>query len=358
MKICYLADGPSIHTRRWTDHFAQLGNDVHLITFRDAKIDNTTVHYVDAGNMSREGGNWRVLLKIGAVRQILREIQPDILHAHYATSYGIVGALSGFHPFVITALGSDVLISPQNSILCRMLVKYAMTKADGVTAMADHMKDAIINLGIASKKVTTVMFGIDPRIFNHDNRAVPNDKFVITSTRNLEPVYNIELLLNAVELVKNKIPALSVNLIGDGSLRVKLERMSSERGLNGIVTFHGRIPQTDISRILNRSHLFVSASLSDGNNVSLNEAMACGVFSLATDIPANRQWVEAGVNGFLIPTDKPEELAERVLYVYKNYAELEKRAMPFNDKIISEKALWSVNVAIVENKYRELKAAA
>ena len=58
-------------------------------------------------------------------------------------------------------------------------------------------------------------------------------------------------------------------------------------------------------------------------------------------------------DGFLIPTGDPEILANKILYVYENYKELEKKAIPFNDKIIAEKALWSANMAIVESKYRE-----
>lgn len=354
MRICYLADGQSIHTKRWCDHFSQLGYDIHLITFRDTKIENTTVHFVNTGDVSVKGGNWRVLLKIAAVKKILREIKPDILHAQYVTSYGLAGALSGFHPYITTTLGSDVLISPQKSFLYRLLVKYAVKRADWVTAMADHMKEVIINLGVDSRKVTTVMFGIDPIIFNHNNRKISNDKFMITSTRNFEPVYNIELLLDALNLVKENIPTLFVNLIGDGSLRNQLEKKASVLGLMERVKFHGKISQNEIATILNQTHLFVTTSLSDGNSVSLNEAMACGAFSLASDILANRQWINESVNGFLIPTDKPEILADKILYVYKNYNALEKNAIPFNDKIIFQKALWSANMVIVENKYKEL----
>lgn len=357
MRICYLADGQSIHTRRWCDHFSQLGYDIHLITFRDAKIENTTVHFVDTGEVSVDGGNWRVLLRIAAIKKILRQIKPDILHAQYATSYGLAGALSGFHPYIATALGSDVLITPQKSVLYRVLVRYAVKQADWVTAMADHMKDVIINLGVDSRKVTIIRFGIDPIVFNHNNRRVSQDKFIITSTRNFEPVYNIELLLDALNLVKERIPGLCVNLIGDGSLRNQLESKTRVLGLKETIRFHGKISQNEIAAILNRSHLFVTTSLSDGNNVSLNEAMACGAFSLASDILANRQWINESVNGFLIPTDKPEILADRIVYVYKNYKALEKNAIRFNDNIIFEKALWSANMAIVEDKYKEFGAA-
>lgn len=353
MKICFLADGLSIHTKRWCDHFSKLGHDIHLATFRNAEMENVTVHYLNAGNVSAAGGNWKVLLKVGEIKKVLRDIKPDVLHAHYATSYGIAGSLTRFHPYIITALGSDVLISAKNSFLYGMLVKYALKKADWVTAMADHMKDAMVNMGIDSSKITTVMFGIDPEIFNHNKRRVSVGIFTLTSTRNFEPVYNLKLLLNALALVKGKIPSLSVNMIGDGSQRDELKKMCADLDLNELIKFHGKVPQVQIANTLNESNLFITTSLSDGNNVSLNEAMACGVVSLATDIPANREWIKNGVNGFLIPTDQPEILADKILYVYKNYEELENKTIPFNDKLIAEKALWSSNMAIVENKYKE-----
>ena len=354
MKICYLADGQSIHTKRWCDHFSKLGHEVHLITFREAKIENTTVHFVNPGKISVEGGNWRVLLKIGAIKKILADIKPDLLHAHYATSYGIAGALTAFHPYIVTALGSDVLISPQNSLLYRILIKYALRKADWVTGMAEHMKEAMVKLGINDDKINVVLFGIDPQVFNHNNRKVSETDFVITSTRNFEPVYNIELLLNALNLVKEKIPNLVVNLIGQGTLRIKLEKMAADLGLNEKIRFHGKLAQDEIAKTLNGSHLFITTSFSDGNNVSLTEAMACGCVSIATDIPANRIWIKEGVNGFLVPTDRSEILADKILYVYRNYKQIQEKSTAFSDRIIAEKALWSANMKLVENKYREL----
>ena len=354
MKICYLADGESVHTRRWCTHFASLGHDVHLISFKNVQVEGVRVHYIDAGAISVKGGNWKVMMKRGAVRRILREISPDILHAQYATSYGVVGALTGFHPFIITALGTDVLISPQRSKLYRMLIRFALRRADWVTAMADHMRDAIIALGITPQKVQTVIFGIDPKIFNRRERFVPQKKFVLTSTRNFEPVYNIPLLIDALRMAAPKIPGMEVNLVGTGTQREMLEALVKSSALENIVRFHGKILQAQIADLLRGSHLFVSTSLSDGNNVSLNEAMACGAFSIATDIPANRQWISEGVNGFLVPVDRADILAGKILYVYEHYRQLERKAMELNDKLISQYALWEENMKVVEKKYREL----
>lgn len=354
MRICYFADGESIHVIRWCKHFTSLGHDVHLISFKNVSIDNVTTHYISSGNIAVSGGNWKVVFKFREVKALLKKIKPDIFHSHYATSYGITGALCGFHPYVITALGTDVLISPQQSIIYKLLLKFAFSKADWITAMADHMKIAIENLGVSPSKVETVPFGIDPKVFNDDERKVPEDKFVITSTRNFEPVYNIPHLINAVAIAKKKIPNLQLNLIGAGSLKDEIIKLVNEKDLNDNVVFYGKIPQPEIASVLNRSHLFVSVSLSDGNNISLNEAMACGTFCIATEIPANTQWINDGENGFLVKINDVEGLADKIVNSYFNYEKYQENAVPFNKKIIAEKAIWENNMKLVDKKYKIL----
>jgi len=354
MRICYLADGESIHTIRWCSHFRDLGHEIHLISFKDVAIDGVKVHFVEAGRIKVTGGNWKVIFKVPLIKKLLKKIGPDILHAQYATSYGFVGALSKFHPYVVTALGTDVLISSKSSLAYKLVVKYVFRKADWITAMADHMKDIMLEMNTSADKIETIIFGIDPAIFNHKKRQLPENQFVITSTRGFEPVYNIPLLINAFQDICHKIPGVSLNLIGDGSLRSEFEKMIKEMGLEHKVKFHGRLPQNQIVEILNQSHLFVTTSFSDGNNISLNEAMACGSVSLATDIPANRTWINESINGFLVPVDDPQYLAGKIMEVYQNYEQFERTAIPYNDKIINEKAHWSKNMEIVEKRYNEL----
>ncbi|MEY4877498.1 MAG: hypothetical protein RL708_2648 [Bacteroidota bacterium] len=354
MKICYFADAPSIHVVRWCKHFAALGHEVHLISFKQNEIENVTTHFIDTGSIAVGGGNWKVLLKFRQIKKILQQIKPNIFHAMYATSYGITGALCGFHPYIITTLGTDVLISPKESFVYKMLLKFAFSKADWITAMADHMKVAIEELGVRANKISTVPFGIDPLIFNDKNRKLPTDKFVITSTRNFETVYNIPHLIKAVAIAKKSIPNLQLNLIGAGSLQNEIINLIKELGLESNVLFLGKVSQPKIAEVLNQTHVFVTVSKSDGNNISLNEAMACGAACIATNIPANTQWIKDGENGFIVNIDDIKLLAEKIIYLNSNFDEFQNRAIAINQKIIAERAIWNTNMKIVEQKYFSL----
>ena len=353
-RICLLADGASIHTRRWCAHFAERGFEMHVVTFRGAEVPGASVHALDAGEIVSRGGNWQVLAKMPAVRRLVRNIRPDLLHAQYATSYGLLGALCGFHPFVVTALGSDVLVSPRESRLYRIALRYVFRKADWITSMADHMTDEIRKLCDRPEKVSTVPFGIDPRIFHAEGRRVPTDRVVITSTRNFEPVYDVQSLVRAFPRVLRALPGSELHLVGSGSQRAEIERLVAREGIAANVTFHGTLPQARIAEQLRGTHVFVTTSHSDGNNISLNEGMACGCLSVATDIPANRQWIEEGVNGFLVPPGDPVALAGRILEACRRHDALQAGCLRCNRRLIEEKATWSRNMQIVEQRYLDL----
>src|SRR5271157_5163855 len=164
MKICYLANAESIHTRRWARHFSDRGHQVTVVSFQPGSIDNIPVIQVPRRTA------WRrldILLNISSVRKIIRDIGPDILHAHYATSYGLAGALASKHPFVITVWGSDVLVAPEQSRIYRALVGFALKQADMVTTTAANATQHIIaRKYAAATKIVTLPFGVDADVFN------------------------------------------------------------------------------------------------------------------------------------------------------------------------------------------------
>ena len=129
-----------------------------------------------------------------------------------------------------------------------------------------------------------------------------------------------------------------------------------ELGIAERVVFHGKVDQPRIAKVLNESHIFVSSSKSDGNNVSLNEAFACGVLSIATDIPANQQWITDGQNGFLFEPGNVQSLVEKFLVAHGSFDSISIQFAKLNSKIIEERAIWSKNMERVEEKYQSLKS--
>ena len=353
MKICYLANAASIHTERWASHFARRGYDVTVVSLTDAQIPGVDVRWIGPDPNIR--GRLAYLMAVPRLRRLLRRLKPDILHAHYAGGYGLIAALASFHPLVLTAWGSDVLILPRTSRLMRGLVRFALRRANLVTSMAQHMTSAIRGLGVPGENVLTLPFGVDTGIFHpHNRREIgTREGFTIVSTRHLEPLYNVGLLVEAMPVIVEEVPNVRLLLIGDGSERGRLQARVNELNLADRVTFLGRQRPAEIAGYLSDADLFVSTSLSDGNNVSLNEAMACGAFPIATDIPANREWINHGRNGFLTDLHDPRTLAQLGIQALRQRG-LRASAAAANWEIVRQRGAWESAMEIMEKRYWDI----
>ncbi len=256
---------------------------------------------------------------------MIKKIRPDILHAHYAGTYGLVGALSGFHPYVVTAWGSDVLLT-RKSFIKRPLVKYVLTKADLITCDAEHMVNTVLNWGINKEKIRIIYFGVEPDRFKpgeKDRGLVAElglgNSFTVISLRNLESIYDVETLVRAIPLVLREIPEVKFLIAGKGTQEQFLKKLAESLSIMNVTRFVGFIPNEELPKYLRTADIYVSTSLSDaGISASTAEAMACGLPVIITDSGENRIWVENGKNGFLAPIRNPEILAEKIVYLLRN----------------------------------------
>jgi len=348
-KILYVSDAASVHTRRWAEQFRDEGIEVHVASFREAEIPGVQVHKLPTGGLGRVG----YLLALPALALLARRIRPDVIHAQYLTSYGFLTAAAGLRPRVVTAWGSDVLISPLQSVLSRFLASRAVRGADAVTTVAEHMNSAVLALGVPAERIIAVPFGVDVGRFRPAAIAPPAPPPLrLVCTRNFSPVYAVGTLIDALALVHRKGRAVRVDLVGAGPLRAELEAQVSDLELNEIVTFHGHVDHARLAELLATNHLFVTPARSDGNNVSLNEAMACGCFPIGTDIPANVQWLRDGENGLLYRAGDVAQLAACIERAADDTL-LRARAALANRRIVEEYANWRVCVESMKVTYAE-----
>ena len=361
MRILYVADAASVHTQRWAVAFRDLGADVAVASFRPAVIEGVAVHRLPTAGLGRAG----YLLALPALRQISRRFKPDVVHAQYLTSYGFLAAAARLRPLVVTAWGSDVLVSPQTSRLARWFVGRALRAADAVTTVAEHMNATVIALGAPADRVQAVPFGVDTALFRPPAVEPPAPPSAppsappplrLISTRNFAPVYSLHTLIEAARRLQARGQSLALDLVGQGPLEAALRAQVQAAGLQGATTFHGHVSHPQLVALLGAAQVFVSSAVSDGNNVSLNEAMACGCLPVATAIPANAQWVEHGRNGLLFPPGDAPALAEALMRAAGDAA-WRRAAAAENRAIVEQRADWHGNVRRMQALYHRLMAA-
>lgn len=353
MKICYLANAQSIHTQRWAKHFTTRGYDVAVVSFQFGEIEGVrTICLSSAVSVSL----FNIVRLLPRMRRIIREINPDILHAHYATSYGLAGALAGRPPLIITAWGSDVLIMPEKSWIYRQMVRFSLSRADLITSMAQHMTRHLVEKGYATAdKIITLPFGIDTEVFNLNQRirVHGNKPSFVISTRRLENGYDVDTYIRAIPKVLNSCMNVRFVIVGDGPIRAQLEQLAVSLGIIDSVEFRGQISHQEMPQLLGQCDVFVTTSPSDGNNISLNEAMACGAFPVATDIPANRAWIENHRNGLLFSCRDVDQLADAIIEALLR-PEWRQASTAMNWEIVRTRASWSQSMAEMESHYFRL----
>jgi glycosyltransferase involved in cell wall biosynthesis len=285
-----------------------------------------------------------------------------LIHAHWAIPTGLIGALIGKllkKPVVATVHGSDFRMATEKSNFLRDLFLYVCRNAEHVNCVSEMMRIEIERMGVKAEKISVFPMGIDEAFYQVGRERKPrSNRFprTILSNRNLLPIYNVSLLIRAIPIILNRESDVQFLIAGDGPERTHLEKEAENLKIMSSVKFLGRIPHQEMANLLAQSEIYVSTSLADGTSVSLLEAMGAGAFPVVTDIPANREWVINGENGFLIPTDEPTALAKGIIEAIHNRELLEKGRRN-NSEIIEEKALWMSNIKKIREIYAALSSA-
>ena len=325
MKLCYLADNRSIHTKRWVEYFAK-ENEVHLISmdYPTGQLDiNVHETHLIPSDVKR-----RFLNEV-KVQRLVKDIKPDLLHAHFATQYGYWGSTTNFHPFVVSCWGDDVLIHPHQWPLS-MLVKKALKGADLITCDGVNSALAVRDVIDSNSGITIVPHGVDLNRFkvHYD----PTSKVVIYM-RGFEPVYDWMTFIHVVHRVLHEVPEAKILIVGGGS---QLDVAKTYLTQCASVRFIGSVNYNDIPGLLNQSDVYVSTANSEGGlALSMIEAMASGVVPVVTDVGDNSKFIINWVNGFVCPVGNSEMISRRVVELLKE-PEMRKMAGETNRKWVEK----------------------
>ncbi|MCI0531461.1 MAG: glycosyltransferase family 4 protein, partial [candidate division Zixibacteria bacterium] len=269
-------------------------------------------------------------------------------------NYGFLGARANFRPLALSVWGSDILISAKKSALHRRRASYVLRKADLLTSDSQYLSNEMLELGADFSKIATFPMGVERDIYPPPARKVSTgERINIVSTRKFEPVYNLELLIDAIPEVVKKNGRVKFIIVGEGSQGEFLKRKIENEKCFAAVEFTGSLNRADLITLLKRSDIYVSTSLSDSTSVSLLEAMSCGLIPIVTGIPGNREWVNDGVNGYLTDTRQTSSLAEKILAVSENLKNLQP-LVDRNQKLIEEKADYHFHLTQLRGKFTEL----
>ncbi|TFG55952.1 MAG: glycosyltransferase, partial [Deltaproteobacteria bacterium] len=201
-------------------------------------------------------------------------------------------------------------------------------RAAAITVNSCSADDKCLGFGASAERVRLVRYpGVDrerfrPMARDEARRALGiSAGKVILCPRGLGGYLNSDVIVEAAAGVAREWPDalfLFVSGVGGEAERENHRQMARSLGIEKNCRFDGQVPWEAMPTYYGASDAMVSISSNDSLPNCMMEAMACGVPVILGDISQLREWIDDGINGFLVPPREPSTLAERILRILRD----------------------------------------
>jgi len=263
------------------------------------------------------------------IRKVCRKESADILHANnlfYSTTIAASASKRSLKLPLVTTLhiGSTSHLEGPMRILTRFyertIGRWILDQSDHVVAVSDAVRTYLGALNVPNSKISVIPNGVDL------NANTPNFGHRNTETRiacigrlisNKGPQYFVE----AAPIILHKFPSTKFLIIGEGPLLSSLHSRVKELGVKDHFQFLGAVPK--LSTFLRDCDVYVRPSLTEGMPLTVLEAMACGIPTVATRIEGAAEILTHGDTGFLV---EPKNVDQLAFYISKLVGDPELRS--------------------------------
>ena len=325
--VCYPTHGGSgVVASELAIGLAQKGHAVHIVSYAPpfrlrTYHPNIFIHEVEVAayplfkSPSYELGLAAKLVELAERRDL------EIVHAHYAVPHAVSAYLakqifnSRRLKTVTTLHGTDItLVGADPSF--RRVVKFAIEKSDGVTAVSTYLKNKTIEEFDIRREIRVIHNFIDPARPDR-NRGLcsreafaPNGEEILMHASNFRPVKRVADVIRIFAQVRERIPA-KLLLVGEGPDRPFVQQLAAEMGLGSDVHFLGE--QDQLEPLFFCADLFLLPSEQESFGLTALEAMSCGVPVIASDVGGLPEVIVHGETGYLFPVGDIAAMAAKAV---------------------------------------------
>jgi glycosyltransferase involved in cell wall biosynthesis len=271
------------------------------------------------------------LLLAGVVQLsiLLKKENFDLIHAHWAMPNSAIALVARFfsrsRAKVFTSFpGSDVTLITRLGLIGRM---YAMmvSRSDYLSCNSSDLKEELVKTGIEPGKIDFVIYGVDPETiaFSAPERIrlrriwqVSEEDAVLLMVGRFVPKKGFITAMEALDYIVKRKKNVTLVVVGNGPQKNKYLEILNKDGTQSHVRFAGEIPTGELRNYYSACDIFLMPSRrlpSDGLNVVVPEAMACGRAIVASKVGGNDLVVFPGINGYLVDENDPLQLADAVV---------------------------------------------
>lgn len=368
MRILYFSKGYTPHDYRFLSSLSQTENEIFYMQLEpvsrqteDRDIPRSVKKIAWAGGT--KVFRWRDALRLKLdLQRVIRELQPDIIHAGPIQTCAFLVALAGFPRLLTMSWGYDLMMDADRNWLFRFITQYTLKRSAHFTSDAAVTRDKAVLLGMDARRMTIFPWGVDTDHFaptRLEQRNTPEhggqEAVTLFCSRTWESIYGVDVLANAFVNVARECPYVNMILLGGGSMEASIRKTLAEGGVIERVFFGGQVAQRDLPRWYCQSDIYISPSHVDGTSVTLLEAMACGLPCLVSDIPGNMDWIVEGVNGWTFRDGDVDDLTEKILLAIRNRESLHSLGDASRRTAVA-RANWKKNFGSLLDAYHAIAA--
>jgi glycosyltransferase involved in cell wall biosynthesis len=275
------------------------------------------------------------ILAIFELIKLYKKVKPDIIHLN-SSKAGFIGSLTKLltHKnqisIVYTAHGW-VFLEPLSKLKKQLYLwaeKYTTKYKNAIVVLSQQDKDIaikkihpnktqvhIIPIGITSIKQQQTKKQALQLLQTYTKKSLKTHT-LIGVVANFYKTKGIDIFLQAIAIIKNKLDNTQIIIIGDGPERKNLEQLIDSLKLNHIITLAGYIPNA--KNIIPAFDLIVSPSKKEGLPYAILETMQAGIPIIATKVGGIPSVIKHEKNGVLIEPNDPDMLAQAIKKYLQN----------------------------------------
>jgi len=295
--------------------------------------------------------------------RLMREIQPDILHAHWLIPQGTIAVLIKFFrkiPVITTVHGGDVFAL--RGTLLGKVKRFALRRSDAWTSNTRASSDAVGD-GASVPRPQIIPMGVDIERFASGNRnrlreGLGPDENVVLFVGRLVEKKGVDDLIQAFSLLPTSMQAKTrLWIVGSGEQETALRAQGAHLRISEKITLWGKISNNELPDFYAAADLFVGPSVmatsgdTEGQGVVFLEAFAARLCVLATRIGGISEVVESGKTGLLVEPRNPEMLANNIAKLLNNTNLRARLASNAFEKVVAEYD-WNNIAGSFEEVYR------
>jgi glycosyltransferase involved in cell wall biosynthesis len=252
---------------------------------------------------------------VGRVREMQRSRPIDLIHAHTPLPCGHAAMLLSKEldvPYVVSVHGLDAFSTEQvggwAGEWCRRISRRVYQSSLRVICISERVREQVLEGTGPGCRTSVVYNGVDPVLFSPGSEP-PSKGPIVLSVGNLIPIKGHEELIRAVGLLSAEFPSQTLEIIGDGPERSRLQALAYQLQIGERVRFLGRQSRQQVAEAMRRCTLFALPSRYEGLGCVYLEAMASGKPVIACRGQGIDEVIHPGSNGWLVSAGDVQELA-------------------------------------------------